>query len=220
MGTNPMWWVVVPLKDTHRAKSRLGGDPGERRRLAIAMARDTLDAVRQASLVAGVVVVCDTDADVEVFTMSGTSVVVSDRSGLNGSIGFGADVVRSRSASRHLAVLPGDLPYLRASELDMALGRAAGVESGCVADRPGTGTTLLTSRAGVPLRPAYGGGSLQAHRAGGAVELGVPAWSGLRRDVDFRDDVTNDAAMNAHTRAMVQGSPWEWWGSRSNGGAA
>lgn len=167
------------------------------------MALDTLEAVRNAAQVAGVVAVCDTAADVDLFTMPGVTVVRSDRPGLNNSIRFGADRARDGSAQSHLAVLPGDLPYLRSSELDLALGRAADVRSGCVADRPGSGTTLLTARGGEPLRPAYGIGSLDAHRAGGAVELGLPSWSGLRRDVDHRDDITNDAAMNTHTRAVI-----------------
>ncbi|KQY54446.1 MULTISPECIES: 2-phospho-L-lactate guanylyltransferase [unclassified Nocardioides] len=197
------WWVIVPMKDTRHGKSRLGGEPGERRQLAIVMARDTLCAVVNASAVAGVLVVCDTADDVESFDLPGVRVRVAEGPGLNEAIRFGADQLRSADPGRDLAVLPGDLPYLRSSELDNALDRAGAVPVACVGDRTGRGTTLLTARAGHELLPSYGEGSLLAHRAGGAVEIGLPAWSGLRRDVDHAGDLTVDASLNARTRSVL-----------------
>jgi 2-phospho-L-lactate guanylyltransferase len=200
---NVRWWVIVPMKDTRRAKSRLGGKPGERRQLAIVMARDTLCAVVNATAVAGVLVICDTAEDIESFDLPGVRVRVADRPGLNEAIRYGAEQLRSADSERDLAVLPGDLPYLRSSELDNALHRASAIPLACVGDQLGTGTTLLTARAGHLLQPSYGVGSLQAHRAAGAVEIDLASWSGLRRDVDQPGDLRIDAALNARTRSVL-----------------
>jgi len=88
-----------------------------------------------------------------------------------------------------VAVVPADLPSLTPAELTEALTTAAGHPAGVVADRAGTGTTLLTARAPVHLRPRYGEGSFRRHVAAGAVPLPIPAGSGLRRDVDLAADL-------------------------------
>jgi 2-phospho-L-lactate guanylyltransferase len=202
--TDGHWWVVVPMKDTRLAKTRLGGTPGERRQLAILMARDTLCAIANARSVAGVVVVAQEERDRESFTLPGVRVVVRSGLGINDAIRAGVDLLRSGDAERDVAVLPGDLPYLRSSEIDAALQRAGAQPTSVVADRHGTGTTLLTARAGAAAEPAYGPGSLRAHRDQGAVELSVPAWSGLRRDVDVMADLAALGSLGRRTRTLLE----------------
>ena len=202
-GATP-WWAIVPMKDTRLAKSRLGGPTGDRRQLAIVMARDTLCAVVNASSVQGVLVVCDSADDVESFQLPGVSVLVREGLGLNEAIRAGAAAVAADGQARNVAVLPGDLPYLRSSELDVALSRAAAHPAACVGDRAGTGTTLLTARAGRQLLPAYGERSLQLHTQSGAVELGIPMWSGLRRDVDDPEDLRVTMSLGRRTRGVLE----------------
>jgi 2-phospho-L-lactate guanylyltransferase len=197
------WWAVVPMKDTRLAKSRLCGTPGERRQLAILMARDTLCAIANAWAVDGVVVIAQEERDRESFMLPGVRVVVRSGLGINDAIRAGVDVVRSGRADRDVAVLPGDLPYLRSSELDAALQRAAVEPRAVVADRHGAGTTLLTAATGVAVEPAYGPRSLRAHRDAGAVELSVPAWSGLRRDVDVMGDLAALGSLGRRTRTLL-----------------
>ena len=198
------WWVIVPMKDTRLAKSRLGGEPGRRRELAIVMARDTLSAAADTPSVDGVLVVCDRHQDAESFTLPGVTVVTRPGLSLNQAVLAGADVVRAEDASRNLAVLPGDLPYLWPSELEAALRRAAGFAATCVGDRTGHGTTLTTARAGTDLVPSYGARSLVRHREAGAVEVVSPAWSGLRRDVDVAEDLLVTYALRPRTRLLVE----------------
>jgi 2-phospho-L-lactate guanylyltransferase len=57
-----------------------------------------------------------------------------------------------------------------------------------VADRGGTGTTLLTAAPGRPPRPRFGPASAAAHRSAGAVELSGH-WPSLRHDVDTAADL-------------------------------
>jgi 2-phospho-L-lactate guanylyltransferase len=200
MSDQVCWWVIVPMKDTRLAKSRLGGVPGERRQLAIAMAQDTLRAVVGAACVEGALVVCDGEPDVEAFSAPGVSVVARPGLSLNEAVLAGAELLRAEDASRNLAVVPGDLPYLRSAELDAALGRAAGFASTCTGDRTGRGTTLTTARAGTDLVPSYGIESLALHRGRGAAHLSSPAWSGLRRDVDHREDLAVTDGLGPRTR--------------------
>lgn len=198
------WWVVIPLKDTRRAKSRLRGPRGERRRLAIAMAQDTLSAAVEAAGVEGVLAVCQTEDDSDLFSLAGVTVAVREALGINEAITAGALAVFAADPEANIAVLPGDLPYLQPAELDVALVKAATLDSACVADRDGTGTTLFTARAGQALSPAYGEGSLRAHLDGGAIELGMPVWSGLRRDVDEPDDLVVNASLGCRTRELLE----------------
>lgn len=198
------WWVIVPMKDTRLAKSRLGGAPDERRQLAIVMARDTMRAAVNAACVDGVVAVCDREADVESFALTGVTVVVRAGLSLNEAVIAGAAFVRAGAPDRNLAVLPGDLPYLRSSELEAALGRAAGFAATCVGDRTGRGTTLTTARGGTDLDPKYGLDSLGRHREAGAHEIGIPAWSGLRRDVDGPEDLSVTYSLGPLTRHVME----------------
>lgn len=198
------WWAVVPLKDTRLAKTRLGGTPSERRQLAILMARDTLCAIANARAVEGVIVVAQKERDRESFMLPGVRVIVRNGLGINEAIRSGVDIVRSSTAERHVAILPGDLPYLRSSELDAALQCAGAQPTSVVADRHGMGTTLLTAASGVTAEPAYGPQSLRAHLAAGAVELSVPTWSGLRRDVDVMADLATIGSLGRRTRNLLE----------------
>lgn len=197
------WSVVVPMKDTRRAKSRMPGSPAERRELAIAMARDTLTAILATDSVLEVVVVCERERDRESFQARGVRVIVRSGLDLNESIRAGVDHVRAEDPGRDVAALPADLPYLHAGELKAALTQAVQQARAVVADRTGTGTTLLTARGGHDLDPRYGWGSLGRHRDTGAVPLPVPMWSGVRRDADEEGDLVPGPALGRRTRALL-----------------
>lgn len=200
------WWVVMPLKDTRHAKSRLQLSPGRRRAAAVAMARDTLAAVLAAYRVGGVIVVCGGGRDAERVLLPGARALTRPRLPLDDAIRAGADFARAIAPDCHLAALPADLPHLDPTELDTALGSAERWKHACVADRDGTGTTLLTTRAPGMLEPAYGTDSLERHRAQGAHELAVPDWSGLRRDVDLPQHLCIDRSLGHHSRYLLQQS--------------
>jgi len=161
------WTIVVPVKGTPAAKSRLGASPA----LAEAIALDTVEA---ALAVAPVIVVTPVAARFEAL---GATVVSDPGGGLAAAIDAGI-----AAASGSVAVLLGDLPALRPEELRAALDAAAAHARAFVADSEGTGTALITST--TDHAPAFGAGSAQRHRDAGYVELDVPSDSGLRSDVD------------------------------------
>jgi 2-phospho-L-lactate/phosphoenolpyruvate guanylyltransferase len=211
MAAHSTWWVIVPMKDMTRAKTRLAESRGQRRQFAIVMARDTLCAVVNADAVEGVLVVCEREEDVESFALPGVSVVVRPGLDINDAIRAGVALVRFGGDSRNVAALPGDLPYLSSSELDVVLERAASVPRAVVGDRTGRGTTLLTARTGVELEPRYGPGSLAQHLDTGATQLSVPAWSGIRRDVDLQSDLAPTPALGRRTSALLDQKLTKSW---------
>jgi 2-phospho-L-lactate guanylyltransferase len=106
-----------------------------------------------------------------------------------------------------VGALQADLPALRSGELAAALAVADGRRA-FVADRHGTGTTLLLSAPGEPLRPRFGPGSAHAHAGSGAVPL-VPVGASLRCDVDTAADLDHARALGlgGHTTALLETTP-------------
>ncbi|MEU5939351.1 2-phospho-L-lactate guanylyltransferase [Micromonospora sp. NPDC047548] len=185
----PRWTVVVPVKRLGAAKSRLRGAlpavPHEE--LALALAADTVRAVRACPAVAEVLVVTG-DEQAAALLGAGARIVPDEpEAGLNAALRHGA---AAAAAGAWVAGLTADLPALRPAELAAAL-RAAADDPGVrrfVADSPGSGTVLLTTPPGMPLDPRFGVGSAAAHAASGALPLAGP-WPSLRRDVDTAADL-------------------------------
>ena len=197
------WSVVVPAKRLALAKTRLRpltdvlGDSHDA--LVLALLADTVTAALACPSVTELVVVTDDSAAADLVRGLGARTVADEPdAGLNTALEHGA-----RSVTGPVAALSSDLPGLRPEELAAALAAASSVPRAFVADAHGTGTTLLTA-VGVPLRPSFGPGSAEAHRAGGAVPLSGN-WPGLVRDVDTDGDLRAALALGAgrHTMALL-----------------
>lgn len=210
------WTLVVPLKAAQEGKSRLSWwlAPGPRTALVRAIVADTLAAAAAAESVERIVVVT---ADAETSRRArraavGVTVTVIDEPvppSLNRALRAGVERARQDSPGHGVAVLLGDLPALRPAHLDAALADAARHALAMVVDAEGTGTTLLTATPGVPLVPAFGSGSAQAHRAHGHVPLSLPPGSGLSHDVDVPDDIAAVIALGVgvHTARALRSLP-------------
>jgi 2-phospho-L-lactate/phosphoenolpyruvate guanylyltransferase len=183
-----LWTVLIPAKSLPAAKSRLVGatadpavDPAAHARLVQAIRADTIAAAQAVDAVGRVVIVTDRPA-----AAGSQPIVVQSRPGLNAALREGAAYAVRNWPVDGIAALVGDLPALRPHELAAALTQAAEHPRGFVADASGTGTTLLTARAGQPLDPAFGPGSAARHaRAAAALAAGP----GLRGDVDTAADL-------------------------------
>jgi 2-phospho-L-lactate guanylyltransferase len=172
------WTVVIPVKGTSGAKSRLGGSSD----LAHAIALDTVAAALEAADV--IVVTAATMAGP--FEALGARVIVDNGAGLNAAVAQGI------AAAGHgpVAVLLGDVPALRSAELAAALSLAVQHPLAFVPDADDDGTVLITALNPADHRPAFGVHSRAAHLAAGYVELNLPLQSGLRRDVDTAAQLT------------------------------
>ncbi len=185
------WTVVVPVKVLALAKSRLAALAGDGRpELALAMAMDTVVAALACPDVGRVLVVTpDPEAARATSALGTITVPDADEPGLNQALRRGAAVAGLRWPRDGIAALTADLPTLRATDLSRALGVAARSATAFVPDATGSGTTLYTSRRVPDFAPAFGPGSAQRHRAGGATELNLADLDSLRRDVDAPADL-------------------------------
>jgi 2-phospho-L-lactate guanylyltransferase len=166
------WTVVVPVKGTVSAKSRLGASS----ELALAIALDSV----AAALAAVDVIVVTAPGVAPAFEALGARVILDDNAGLNAAVAQGIRVAGTDA----VAVLLGDVPALQPEELVAALELAAHHPLAFVADADSDGTVLITALRPTSHRPAFGTHSRAAHLTAGYVELAIPVTSGLRRDVD------------------------------------
>lgn len=210
--------LVIPVKSLHLAKSRLRGaadcgigDAAAHSRLALALAHDTIAAVRATHRVRHVLVVTSDPVVAAELTAAGAAVAPDGPvPGLNPALEHGVALLRARSPTSVLGGLQADLPALRSAELDAAVELAtAAFAAGTArraycADAEDTGTTLLLCAPGADLDPRFGPGSARRHRRSGAYPL-PGDWPGLRRDVDTETDLRQaaDLWLGAHTRAVL-----------------
>jgi len=204
------WVVVVPVKGSRGAKSRLGDRP-ERPALAEAFALDTVAALVAASAVERVFVVSGSAHLGTLLAGLGAVIVREQLASETGHARLNAAIVQGVAAARfanpraNLAVMTGDLPALHPADLENVFVLAAGHARSMVADAEGVGTTALFARAGVDFTPHFGVGSRAAHEADGHVLLDLPRTSPLRRDVDTAADLdaARELGLGPHTSALL-----------------
>ncbi|SDT18290.1 2-phospho-L-lactate guanylyltransferase [Microterricola viridarii] len=204
------WSLVIPVRRSDTAKSRLADGTPE---LARAIALDTIVAASRTGGVSSVLVVTDDDtleaALRPLVRPEDTTLRIVRQGavqGLNPSIRLGLRAARGEHGGRGLAVMLGDLPALRPTELAGALVAAGRHQQAVVADHDGTGTTLLTARPGARLEPAFGSGSFARHVQAGHEALALGPESTVRADVDTRADLerATGLGLGEHTRAALE----------------
>ncbi|GAA2225915.1 2-phospho-L-lactate guanylyltransferase [Streptomyces amakusaensis] len=204
------WSLVVPLKPLALAKSRLApaADGILRPRLALAFALDTVAAVLASPAVRDVAVVTDDHvAGAELAALGARIVPDTPAAGLNAALAHGARAVRRERPGAPVAALNADLPALRPLELARVLAYAAGYPRAFLADAAGVGTTLLSARDGVELRPGFGGRSRRRHSASGAVEILLDGVDSVRQDVDTAADLAAARSLGVGPRTAERLAP-------------
>ena len=192
--------ALVPVKPPALGKSRMVGLTDDARRtLAAAFALDTVAACISSDAIAEVLVVTD-DASFSLELADLGAVTIPDgvAMDLNGTLRQSAAEARRRWPELVPVALTGDLPAVRAKDLDEALGAVAPGEPAYVADADGLGTTLYTA-AYDAFDPRFGPGSALAHDATGARAITVPL-PRLRRDVDDLHDLDEALALGVGPR--------------------
>lgn len=187
----PRATVVLPVKELLRAKTRLALPAEDRARLALAFAEDTLRAVLAAVGVEDVVLVTSDEAaapHLVALAPERVRVVADGGSGLGGAVRRGVLSAHAHRPGASVCVVPGDLPCLRAADLDTVLVAAAATRGAFVPDRARTGTTVLVLPAEQAVVERYGADSAQRHADAGLVALpDVPHRA--RHDVDTLADL-------------------------------
>lgn len=192
--------ALVPVKPPALGKSRLVGlTDNDRRALAAAFALDTVAACIAATTIEQVLVATD-DASfsVELTGLGALAIPDGVAMDLNGTLRQSAAEAHRRWPGLAPVALTGDLPAVRAEDLDEALGAVAPGEAAYVADADGMGTTLYTA-AYDDFDPRFGPGSALAHDATGARPITAPL-PRLRRDVDDLADLDDALALGVGPR--------------------
>ena len=205
------WSIVIPVRGGG-GKSRLAVPGVDRESLARAIGLDTIAATHACRAVSQVIVVT-ADAEIADAVAHDCLVVADPGSGLNDAVRAGLAVT---DAVAPRAAMLGDLPALRAADLDAVLDAASRHQAAAVPDAEGTGTTLIARTTAGEIYPLFGDGSFARHRAGGFVDLtpdlgttsaGPAVWS-VRRDVDTLDQLHQAAqlGLGIRTAALVASS--------------
>jgi 2-phospho-L-lactate guanylyltransferase len=204
----PRFALLVPVKPTARAKSRLAplGDEA-RRALVAAFAADTVAAALDSSMVEVVLVVTDDHRLAAVLGGLGAHVMpdgaVDD---LNASLVQAAAEAHRRWPNLRPAAICADLPALEPAELDVALEVAAGHPAAFTADTDGVGTTMVAAATRDDFTPLFGPGSREAHLVEGAHEIVEVAVPTLRRDVDTPTDLAEALTLGVGPRTTIAAS--------------
>jgi 2-phospho-L-lactate/phosphoenolpyruvate guanylyltransferase len=200
------WAGVLPVKRLDQAKTRLDVGAALRAELALAMAVDTARACLATPSVRQLVVVTDDPRAAEAMRAMGALVVPDEPdAGLNPALEHGARLAAEAAYGAGVFAVSADLPALAASDLEHALRAALRHAVSCVADRSGTGTTMLAAQRLDNFRPAFGDDSLRRHLASGASDLSAAVASALRRDVDTVADLREASALGCGpaTRSVI-----------------
>jgi 2-phospho-L-lactate/phosphoenolpyruvate guanylyltransferase len=193
-------WAVVPVKDLDRAKQRLAPDLTalERRRLALAMCSDVLDALAAVRGLSGIAVVTGARDVVP----PGLRWIEDPGGGLNAALARAAVILQAQGATAMLSVA-ADVPLANCDEIEAVLSAGRTTPVVIVPDREDRGTNALLLAPPTRIPPAFGGLSLARHllvaRACG-IEPAVLRLSGLGFDVD-------DAAALDDLRRATAGHP-------------
>ena len=116
-------WAIIPVKEFIDAKDRLSGllSPQQRRLLAETMLTDVLDAVAGSRLLAGVLIVTLDPHATALGAKIGARVQTEGaRDGHTGSVNAGRRIL-AREGRGGMITMPGDIPAVRASEIDAVL---------------------------------------------------------------------------------------------------
>ena len=187
--------IIVPHRGLEAAKTRLAPslDPDERIMLASQLLQRVLRVAGEVS--DDVVVISPSRPLAEIVEASGARLSIQRGMGLNA----GLDQARSEAlldGIGTLIVLHGDLPNLRAGDIDTLAGALPSDGSPGVAigpDRAGTGTNALALRPPGVINFRFGTGSFAAHAA--EVErTGVPCVAVNRAGIAFDLDTPADLA--------------------------
>lgn len=184
-------FVVVPVKDLGRAKSRLSPalDPVERVDLTLHMLDHVLTTLRKAC-VENVCVVSPDNAVLDIARERGASSLFQESRGLNPALEE-ARIWTIRQGASTLLVLPADLPLLTAPDILALLEESKpGVEISPDKARTGTNALLLQPPDALPF--AFGPGSFETHcrlaRERG-LEVNVRDLPNLAFDLDTAEDL-------------------------------
>jgi len=188
-------WAVVPVKEFEGAKHRLSPllSPEQRRLLAETMLADVLDAVAGAKRLAGILLITLEPGAKAMAERLGARVETEGaREGHTGAVVAGRRIL-AREGRGGFITMPGDIPAVRADEIDAVLAAHRPAPSFTISpahDDLGSNAVVCSPPESVPLR--FGENSyfphLEAARAQG-IEPTILRQPGIAMDIDHPVDL-------------------------------
>ena len=188
-------WAVIPVKEFDGAKHRLSPllSPEQRRQLAETMLADVLDAVSGAERLAGIMLITLEPVARALAERIGARVETEGaRDGHTGSVTAGLRIL-AREGRGGFMTVPGDIPAVRAHEIDAVLAAHRPAPSFTISpahDDLGSNAVICSPPDSVPLR--FGENSyfphLDAARAQG-IEPTILRQPGIAMDIDHPVDL-------------------------------
>jgi 2-phospho-L-lactate guanylyltransferase len=197
-------WVLVPVKDLDRAKSRLGGvlDAPARAAFARSLVTHVLDVLGGCEELGGVMVATSSPEVAAMARERGAAVLPdTDVSSLAAIVDAALVDLAARGASGAL-VLMSDLPLLTAGDVRDLLRLMREAEVVAAPDHRGESTNALGLSPPDRLRTAFGtGASFERHLAAARAEglrVAIHRSQGLGADVDEPEDLARLPARGDH----------------------
>jgi 2-phospho-L-lactate guanylyltransferase len=188
-------WAVIPVKEFEGAKHRLSPllTPERRRLLAETMLADVLDAVAGAKRLAGVMLITlEPKAKAMAERLGARVETEGAREGHTGAVVAGRRIL-AREGKGGFITMPGDIPAVRAAEVDAVLAAHKPAPSFTISpahDDLGSNAVVCSPPESVPLR--FGENSyfphLEAARAQG-IEPTILRQPGIAMDIDHPVDL-------------------------------
>jgi 2-phospho-L-lactate guanylyltransferase len=210
----PDIWAVVPIKELDGAKQRLAPllSPAERRALIEVMMGEVLEAVCEASSLAGIMVVTlDPQATALAQRLGARVVTDGAREGHTGSVMAGVELL-VREGRGGMITLPADIPAATSQEIDLVVATHLPAPSFTISpahDDLGSNAVICSPPDAVPLR--FGDNSYfphldAAHRCG--IEPSVMRQPGIAMDIDHPVDLVSflrlPQSAGTRTRAFLE----------------
>lgn len=156
--------AIVPQKPLILAKGRLAPvrSPGERAELSFRLLKVVCVTLKAVADVETLVVMTPDPRVQACISAWGVRAMPDPRPDLNGAL---AEVFAALAGRSHgILVVAGDLPFVRPADIVALLGAVTVRTLVLAPSKDGMGTNAMVVPPGVPMQPAYGEGSLAAHR--------------------------------------------------------
>jgi 2-phospho-L-lactate/phosphoenolpyruvate guanylyltransferase len=199
-------WVLIPVKETTNAKSRLGSavSPHLRQGLALAMLEDVLDAVAGAGDIAGLIVVTADPAATALATRYAARIITDGAmSGHTGAVSTAAAIVAAEG-KHGILQMPLDIPLVTSAEISTLIGMHSGRGRSFIIapsnDDLGSNGVLVSPPTAVPL--AFGDDSFVPHLRTAeqcGIEPQVVRLPGFGLDIDRPEDLFAFATQRSDT---------------------
>jgi 2-phospho-L-lactate guanylyltransferase len=187
-------FAIVPVKDLEETKSRLSPflSPEEREVLTLVMLNHVLTTLREVEAVERVGVVSPSPRALFMAEDVDAMALPQESRGLNNALEEGRDWAISKGASS-LLVLPADLPYLSAFDVQMLTTIPRDERVAVISpDEADEGTNALLMRPADAMPFAFGPGSYETHQRTArehGLEVGIYKHASVSHDVDTFEDL-------------------------------